>query len=157
MVSLEWCARQSKGAKLTVPNDNLAREYFSSAEETLDVLKEISNMSNMWLATTKYYCEYFTVYALFMKLGIKSEIHDCTIAICSFLEKEDLLPKGTYEILKEDKQLRIDNQYYLKNKPVKVNYENLLNFVLTIKNIANTLSLDKSEEIRSKLKKILNQ
>ncbi len=74
MADLNWCKKQKKGIKLIKPNENLAKEYLESAEETLIVLKEIVNKSNMWLATTKYYFEYFTVYALLMKIGIKSEI-----------------------------------------------------------------------------------
>jgi len=78
---LKWCFEQKRGIKLIKPNENLAKEYIRSAEETLLILKDIEGKSNMWLATTRYYCEYFIVYALLMKLGIKSEIHDCTIMI----------------------------------------------------------------------------
>ncbi len=133
MASLAWCSKQERGISLIEPNDNLANEYFANAEETLTILKAITGKSNMWLATTKYYCEYFAVYALLMKLGVKSEIHDCTIALCDFLEKQGFLPKGSFKLLSEDKQLRIDNQYYLKNKQVYVNYDLLVQFVLTIK------------------------
>lgn len=47
-------------------------KYFFNLFENLF----IKNKSNMWISTTKYYCEYFAVYSLLMKLGIKSEIHD---------------------------------------------------------------------------------
>src|SRR3989344_6504276 len=122
MVDLRWCKKQKRGLKLIEPNNNLTKEYIETAEETLNVLKSLQNKSNIWLATTKYYYEYFTVYALFMKLGIKCEIHDCTIELCKFLEKEKLLPKGTYGLLEKDKKLRVDNQYYLKNLEVKIDH-----------------------------------
>ena len=157
MVNLDWCGEQKRGIGLIEPNDNLAKEYLASAEETLIILKTISDKSNMWLATTKYYCEYFTVYALLMKLGIKSEIHDCTIALSHFLEKQGVLPKGSYQLLAEDKKLRIDNQYYLKNKHVPLDYDALVQFVLTIKKTIQTFTSEQISTIRNTLKEALKK
>ena len=42
-----------------------------------------------WISTTAYYARYFAFYALLQKCGIKSEIHDCTISLMSFLFVED--------------------------------------------------------------------
>ena len=50
--------------------------------------------SNMWLATQKYYTEYLAAYSLLMKIGIKSEIHSCTIEIIRLLEKEKIVYFG---------------------------------------------------------------
>ena len=152
MVNLEWCKKKERGIRMIEPNDNLCKEYLESSEETLSILKEIQGKLNMWLATTKYYCEYFAVYSLLMKIGIKSEIHDCTIALAEFLEKENLLPKGTYKNLEKDKRLRIDNQYYLKNINVEIVYSELTNFILEIKDIINSLTFDKINEIRKEIK-----
>ena len=79
LVTIDWCFKQRNGIKIITINDNLADEYIRTAEETLDVLKSIKGKSKVWLATTKYYCKYFAVYALLMKIGIKCEIHECTI------------------------------------------------------------------------------
>ncbi len=99
---LKWCFGK-KEVKLIKPNKNLADEYLRSAEETLLILRDIKGKSNMWLATTKYYCEYFAIYALLMRLGIKSEIHSCTIEIVKFLEEQNIIDKGTAEILEKIK------------------------------------------------------
>lgn len=32
-----------------------------------------------------YYAKYFAVYALFCKIGLKCEIHDCTISLFRYL------------------------------------------------------------------------
>ena len=153
MNKISWCKKQEKGIKLIEPNDNLSEEYYQNAEESLKVLRSIKETkSNMWLATTKYYIEYFAVYSVLMKIGIKCEIHDCTIELVKFLEKENILEKGTSNILKKDKDLRIDNQYYLKNKPVNVDFEKLSNFILKIKSILNKLNEDEIKELRNKLK-----
>ena len=101
--------------------------------------------SNMWLATTKYYCEYFAVHALLMRLGIKSEIHDYTIEVARFLEKESILPSGTAKLLENDKELRIDNQYYLRNRKV------IVNFILTIKEKLNSITSEEIQNVRKKL------
>ena len=86
-----------------------------------------------------------------MKIGIKSEIHDCTIAVCRLLEEERILPKGTSKRLEEDKKLRIDNQYYLKNRKVSLDMDELVNFVLSTKNIINLITSDKIKTIRNKV------
>ncbi|MBW2976152.1 hypothetical protein KY347_01750 [Candidatus Woesearchaeota archaeon] len=151
MAAIKWCMAQKRGIKLTEPNDNLFHEYIQTAEESLDILKSIKGSSKVWSATTKYYCEYFAAYSLLMKIGIKCEIHDCTIAVCSLLEAMAVIPKGYTEILEEDKQLRIDNQYYLKNRDVPIDYDKIVEFVIAIKNIAVKLTKDKIEHIREKI------
>ena len=148
MVNLDWCKKQSRGIRLVEPNDNLANEYLKNVEETLEVLKEIGNKSNMWLATTKYYFEYFCVYSILMKIGIKCEIHDCTIEVCKILEEQEVVPNGFSQVLERDKELRIDNQYYLKNKKVDIDYDELTNFYLEIKDILSKMTSEKINLIR---------
>ena len=100
MKKISWCKQQEKGIKLVEPNENVSQEYFKSTEESMQVLRSIQKtQSNMWLATTKYYIEYFAVYAVLMKIGIKCEIHDCTITLISWLEQEKIFPKGTSGIV----------------------------------------------------------
>ena len=149
MEKISWCKKQSKGIKLIEPNENLSKEYYENAEESLRVLRSISETrSNMWLATTKYYIEYFAIYSVLMKIGIKCEIHDCTIELIRFLEGEDIIEKGVSKILERDKELRIDNQYYLKNKPVEIKFEKLSSFLLSIKESLLKLDGEKIEKIR---------
>jgi len=147
MVSLNWCKKQKTGIKLIEPNENLAKEYIKNSEETLLDLKD-SKESNLWKATKKYYCEYFIIYAFLMRIGVKCEIHECTIELVKMLEKQGFLPEGTGNKLKKDKELRIDNQYYLKDKDVEINYKELLNFVLEIKSRINSMTLDNLARIR---------
>jgi len=89
MNKINWCKNQERGIRLIDPNDNLSEEYMRNAEESLNVLRSIKETkSNMRLATTKYYIEYFAACSVLMKLGIKCEIHDCTISLIEFLEKK---------------------------------------------------------------------
>jgi len=155
MKKISWCKKKEGGIKIQEPNDNLSQEYYKNSEESMRVLKSIKETkSNMWLATTKYYIEYFAVYSILMKIRIKCEIHDCTIALINFLENEDVIKKGTSRILDDDKELRIDNQYYLKNKPVNIDFEGLSDFILSIKKSLNKLDDNKIEELRSKISRI---
>lgn len=151
LVDISWCRKKPNGIKLVAPNDNLSEEYIQTAKETLDTLKSIKNNSKIWLATTKYYAEYFAAYSLLMKIGIKSEIHECTIKVCELLEQEKMFPKRYSKILDDDKKLRIDNQYYLKNREVKISYTEILDFILNIKDLKEKLTLEQIENIRRKV------
>lgn len=153
MKKISWCKKQKAGIKLQEPNENLSQNYYENAEESMMVLKNIKETkSNMWLATTKYYIEYFAVYSVLMKIGIKCEIHDCTISLAKFLEDENILEKGVSKLLERDKDLRIDNQYYLKNKPVNINFEKLSSLILSIKKSLNKLDDKNIEELRKRIK-----
>jgi uncharacterized protein (UPF0332 family) len=152
MKKISWCKKQGTGIKFVEPNDNLSQEYYRNAEESLRVLRKIDEVQSlMWLATTKYYIEYFAVYSLLMKIGIKCEIHDCTIALAGLLEQENVLPSGTAQLLEDDKNLRIDNQYYLKNRPVDIDFQKLADFLLEIKRVLQTVDVDR---IRNKIKDV---
>ncbi|MFH1072653.1 MAG: hypothetical protein V1743_04455 [Nanoarchaeota archaeon] len=150
---LAWCKKQKAGIRLTDPNDNLAREYYESAEDTIRDLNTNKTESIIWKATKKYYAEYYAAYAILMKLGIKSEIHECTIALIQWMEEEKILTFRLASILDEDKRLRIDNQYYLKNRPVPINPEQLATMLLNIKTCIDGLTPARIQEIRKKVEK----
>src|SRR4030042_6697401 len=102
MNKIGWGKKQKEGIKLQEPNNDLSLEYYQNAEESLKVLRSIKQtQSNMWLATTKYYIEYFAVYSILIKIGIKCEIHDCTIALAQFLEDEKVTEKGVAKMLEK--------------------------------------------------------
>ena len=152
MKKISWCKEQKGGIKILQPNENISREYYQNAEESLKVLRSINQTkSNMWLATTKYYIEYFAVYSVLMKVGIKCEIHDCTIALIQFLENEGIIEKGITKLLEDDKELRIDNQYYLKNKPVNIDFVKLSDFLISIRRSLDNLSKDNINKLRRKM------
>jgi hypothetical protein len=152
MKRIAWCLKQKSGIRKTEPNENLFREYIENAEESLRVLDIIREThSNMWLATTKYYIEYFAFYSLLMRLGIKCEIHDCSLEIARILEMNGIIPEKSAETLEKDKELRIDNQYYLKNRPVQIDMDSLRNFVLEMKSAAEEISDEDISGIRDML------
>ena len=151
-MTIDWCKKQ--GMKLIKPNDNLAEEYFSNAEETMRVTNLIKDSgSNMWLATQKYYTEYLEAYSILMKIGIKSEIHSCTIEIIKLLEDEGILNFSFSSILEKDKELRIDNQYYLKNRPVEIDSAKLSILLLNVRKVLDSITNEQTESIRKLIQK----
>jgi len=157
MKKIKWCGKIQNGIKLIEPNEEFSEEYLQKAFDSFKVLNSIIDSNSLvWLATTKYYTRYFAIYSILAKIGIKSEVHDCTIAVAEFLEKENILEQGTHHKLKEEKQLRIDNQYYLKNKPVDIDLKSFSEFFTHINQTLNFLTESKIKELRKKLNKILN-
>ena len=112
MTDISWCKRQKRGIELIERNANLSVKYLQEAGHTLDAMQKLDGT---WKVITAYYACYNALYALLMHCGVKSEIHDCSLAIMpviGFSEDEiDFLQK-----LKID---RIDVQYYLKEKELK--------------------------------------
>lgn len=149
MVDLGWCKRQKGGIKLIEPNENLSAEYLKNAEETLSILRDVEGKSNMWSATMKYYFEYFCIYSILMKIGIKCEIHDCTIKLAELLVRERVISSEFFVLIQKDKGLRIDNQYYLKNRNVKIDYDELTEILLQTKDILSKMNIEKINDIRS--------
>jgi len=42
MNKISWCKKQERGIKIIEPNENISREYYENAEESLRVLRIIS-------------------------------------------------------------------------------------------------------------------
>jgi uncharacterized protein (UPF0332 family) len=111
-----------------------------------------------WTLTTAYYARYFALYALLMKLGIKSEIHDCSIAVARLLANNKIITQNLVTEITQAKQTRIDTQYYitkeLKQEEIKRNVESARKFVLEIQKSIEQVSTEQTNNIRNKLKNI---
>lgn len=93
-----------------------------------------------------------------MKLGIKSEIHDCSIAIAKLLTKHGILPKNLVTDISQAKQIRIESQYYVTSEldqaKIKRNAESAHNFLLEIEKTLENVTTHQIEDIRTHLKRI---
>ena len=69
-----------------------------------------------------------------------------------FFEDEGILEEGTAKMLEEDKELRIDNQYYLKNRPVDFDSKAIGNILLKIRNLLDSLTEEQITKIRNLIK-----
>ena len=144
MVTIKWCLQQKNGIELIEPNENLCNAYFIDAD---DSLKAMDKNEGKWKVVTAYYACYNALYALLMKVGIKCEIHDCTLSLMSFLE---FIPAERM-FLQGLKQQRIDVQYYLRSAPY-IDTLQIKKFVADCKSKAGSLHLDKIDKIRRSVK-----
>jgi len=106
-----------------------------------------------WGISASYYARYFAVYALFQKLGIKSEIHDCTIALFKDLFRNEL-PKGLISEFERAKADRVEAQYYTEQLVVntKKTIDDTKNFVMEIERISDGLNQQKIGALIQKAK-----
>ena len=127
-----------------------------SALNTMTAAQKIHETD--WILTTAYYARYFALYALLMKMGVKSEIHDCTINMAKLLAIHGVLAVGLVEDIAEAKQTRIDTQYYVEqeqdSKIVLSSPHAARKFVLETEKIIENLTPQQANIIRENLRKL---
>ncbi len=152
MNKLSWCLKVKNGIELIVPNERLADAYLKKAEESLETMKAIA--SKEWKITTAYYGMYFSIYAILMKIGMKCEIHRCTIEfvkrfLSQYFNREEILSLSTAL------QARIDMQYYTNRKLPENLIENIgdkaREFYLKCKSIVQVINEKETAAIRNRL------
>lgn len=108
---LNKCLDMNTGLKIITPDENIVKSYLEQAENTLKRAKKlIEEQDFLWASVTTYYAAYYSLYAFLQKLGIKSENHDCSIALIEYLLNEKELVENLFSL----KESRKDGQYYLK-------------------------------------------
>ena len=115
MVSIKWCMQQKNGIKLVEPNNNMSSSYIKMVEESVGILNNVQK-SNIWTATTSYYIFYYSLYSLMLKIGVKCEIHSCSI---EFMKKflTNFYNKTDFDMMEKAFSARISLQYYA-DRPV---------------------------------------
>ncbi len=150
MDQIKWCLNQKKGIELVKPNNNLKEAYLIKAEESLDTLR--TSKSRDWQLTTAYYTIYNGIYSLLMKIGVKCEIHSCTIKFTKRFLKNHFSNEDL-KLIDKAFSARIDSQYYVNRKVPNQNYELIINktptFLVKCKNIV--LEQKEIENIRNQL------
>jgi len=142
---IDWCLKQKKGIKIVEPNDKLSKSYIN---EALSDLETIEKVNEKWKVITSYYSCYNALYSILMKIGIKCEIHDCTIALMEILEFDPL----DIDFMQSLKEKRINAQYYLESSDLFIDKKKISDFVIKCKKILSLLNDNKINEIRIKLK-----
>ena len=153
MANLKWCLTHKDGIRLVEPSQNLALAYVKKAEDSLTSMNETSVRD--WKISTAYYAMYFSVYAVLNRVGIKCELHPCTIEFANSFLKE-YFSDEEISFLEESIQARVDSQYYTDRKIDNKKYEEMIRkapqMVVKCKEIVNKLNENKINEIREKLK-----
>jgi len=154
--SIIWCLKQKRGIRIIDPNENLVKEYLRKATSSLNTMNAALQINETeWIMTTAYYARYFALYALLMKLGVKSEIHDCSIAVARLLAREEILTENLVNDILQAKEMRVDVQYYvtreLEQGKVRRNVESARMFVLEIEKAIENITTEQIESIRDTL------
>lgn len=154
--SIIWCLKQKRGIRIIDPNENLVKEYLRKATGSLNTMNAALRINETeWIMTTAYYARYFALYALLMKLGVKSEIHDCSIAVARLLAREGILTENLVNDISQAKEMRVDVQYYvtreLEQGKVRRNVESARKFVLEIEKAIENTTTEQIESIRNTL------
>jgi uncharacterized protein (UPF0332 family) len=112
MVSLKWCCKQKDGIKLIEPSENLSKSYMKMSENALGTMNREKEYNLVFAISAGYYSMYYSLYSILMKIGIKCEIHSCTL---KFMEKvlEDLYSKEEIKTISKAFDLRNIAQYYV--------------------------------------------
>ena len=149
MDKIKWCAGKKDGLSLIEPNSNLAEAYIKKSEEALESMRV--NIIKDWKISTAYYTLYFSLYAVLTKIGIKCEIHSCTIEFAKrflgeFFSEEEL------DFTEDSLKARIDSQYYVDRTVPDEQYNKMLKkapeFLVKCKSILIKLNEKKTNEIR---------
>lgn len=157
--NLQWCLKQKRGIQIILPNEELVKEYIKKAKSALNMMNAALHISETdWVMTTAYYARYFALYALLMKFGIKSEIHDCTIELARLLARNRIIAEHLVEDISLAKDIRIDAQYYiikeLRQEKIKQNINAARKFVLEIEEVIELVSKEQIQIIQQKLKNL---
>ncbi len=92
--------KQAKGIRLVKPSDNLVKAYLRKSRNAVKSMEVNAGVGiTEWAVSASYYAKYFAVYALLQKIGMKCEIHDCTIALFDHLFHESI-PKQLVQELR---------------------------------------------------------
>ena len=151
MDKIKWCAGKKGGLSLIEPNSNLAEAYIKKAEEALESMRV--NIIKDWKISTAYYTLYFSLYSLLTKIGIKCEIHSCTIEFTKRFLK-DFFNEEELDFAEDSLKARIDSQYYIDRTVPDKQYNKMIvkapEFLVKCKSILIKLNEKKINEVRNK-------
>ncbi|MBI2045559.1 hypothetical protein HYT23_05875 [Candidatus Pacearchaeota archaeon] len=159
--SYSFCFRKAGNLKIINPNEGLVGVYKRKSRSALNMLESAKEkQEDEWILDTSYYAKYFMVYALFMKVGIGSKIHDCTIfALNSLFVEEKIIDKGIYDELEKSKELRVGALYYDKNfgrEEILKRAKTAPEFCLKVESVIDKLTNSDVERVRNKFKVLKN-
>ncbi|MCC7574134.1 HEPN domain-containing protein [Candidatus Woesearchaeota archaeon] len=154
MNKIKWCIEKKEGLNLIDPNSDLAKAYIKKSEEALESMR--LNIIKDWRISTAYYTIYFSLYAVLMKLGVKCEIHSCTIEFAKRFLKE-YFEEDELGFIEDSLKARVDSQYYVDRTVPDEQYNKMIQkspeFLVKCKSILIKLNEKKINELRHKLKK----
>jgi uncharacterized protein (UPF0332 family) len=135
------------------PSENLVKAYLQKSRNAVKSM-EVNAQAGLveWSVSASYYAKYFAVYSLLTKIGIKCEIHDCTITLFEYLFG-DIITKEMLTDLRNSKENRVEAQYYTQEIRVELEQEikKTKQFVLEIEKVIDGLNPEKISRLQSNL------
>lgn len=156
MVSIKWCLYVKNGIELIKPNDNMSNSYLKMAEESLGIIRKIGTGSELWTASTSYYTIYYSLYSVMMKIGVKCEIHQCSI---EFMKKYllNFYNAQEFDLIKIAFDVRNDLQYYperlVDRKKLEFAKKKAVDFFIKSKEIVSKITEKEIKKVREGLSK----
>jgi uncharacterized protein (UPF0332 family) len=159
MVSIGWCCKQKNGIKLIEPNENLSKSYIKMSEDALGTMNRERKYNLAFSISACYYSMYYSLYSVLMKIGVKCEIHSCTL---KFMEKflGDFYSKEEIKTISKAFDLRNIAQYYVNKiidmKDIDFIIAQAPLFVNSSKEILYKMNEKDIIMLRKKLQELLN-
>jgi len=158
MVSIKWCFKQKDGIKLIEPNENLSNSYIKMSEEAIGTMNRERKYNLAFSISACYYSMYYSLYSVLMKIGIKCEIHSCTLKLMEKVLGENY-SKEELKTISKAFDLRNIAQYYvdriINEKEVDFIISQAPLFVNTSKEILYKLNENDIERLRNKFQELI--
>src|SRR3989344_2996533 len=88
---IKWCCKKKNGISLVEPSKNLSLAFIEKAERSLEEMNNAKYIESK--LNFAYYAMYEAVYAVLQRIGVKSEIHTCTIEFMKVFLSEHFTPE----------------------------------------------------------------
>lgn len=152
MDKIKWCANQSQGISIVEPDVKLSKEYMRKAFDALKTSGEVSSID--WRISTTYYAMYYALYAVLVRIGVKCEIHDCTIEFMTMFLMDKYSVQDV-ELIRTAKKMRIDSQYYVGRHVSELPYDDVKEFIMKSEHVISTINPSVTSAIRLDLQRTL--
>ena len=149
---IQWCLKKERGISLITPNENLAKAYVVKAKEAAEVMRTLQEKSMAWAMSACYYSMYYSLYAVMMKLGVKSEIHSCSITFMRYALK-GYFDESDVKVLERAFESRIDHQYYVTKIPKAENLDELFESAILFYEKSQNVLIKIDENFTSSVRK----
>lgn len=156
MEKIKWCMQKTNGIELVEPNENLSVAYLKKSEDALKAAKVLKDNMD-WEISSCYYSMYFALYAILCRIGIKCEMHACTIEFMNIF-LNDYFSSEEIKMVKKSMETRIDMQYYSDRPVSDMLYKKMIErapvFYLKCKEIIIKLKEQEIKKIRIKVAQV---
>jgi len=154
MGKIKWCFGKKEGIRLVEKNILIGKSYLKMAEEFIGTMRREKDKNIRAAVSSGYYSIYYSLYSIMQKIGIKCEIHSCSIEFMKvflneFYSSEDI------ELVERSFAVRNIMQYYVdrtvNKKEIDLIFNNSYEFFVLSRDIFSRINEDKIDEIRNKL------